>query len=148
MAQIKISAIVAIIVELLSSSVRNFERKGDGNLFWNDKDVYITTDTAESVSTTLSENRNCLEFPTTIQQKLTTDSVDNNDEPIVTLDENENDSSVVDSDSGAEQVINRNDFNEYSRSDGIVLVNKNDEPPCMNQGRETKCWHNHPTKLV
>lgn len=66
------------------------------------------------------------------QRSPTQNSIDSNNISIVTLDENEDDSSVIDSDSDAEEIPNCID-NQYKASSGIVLVNKNIEPPNLCQ---------------
>lgn len=66
------------------------------------------------------------------QRSPTQNSIDSNNISIVTLDENEDDSSVIDSDSDAEEIANCTD-DRYKSSSGIVLVNKNIEPPNLCQ---------------
>lgn len=65
------------------------------------------------------------------QRSPTTNSIDSNNISIVTLDENE-DSSTIDSDSDAEEIVNRCD-NHYTTSSGIVLATKNLDPPNLFQ---------------
>lgn len=62
----------------------------------------------------------------------TTNSFGSNNISIVTLDENDEDTSVIDSDSDADEVINyKSNFN--SSPNGVVLVNKNIEAPNLCQ---------------
>lgn len=84
---------------------------------------------------TIESNENNFDVCSTNRQRsITTNSIGSNNISIVTLDENENDSSVIDSDSDIDEVNNTNDsYNEYRNSSGIVLVNQNIDPPNLCQ---------------
>lgn len=141
------SGIVLSAVELMSSNVRDFDGKGDGktaitetpiqieDLSGNDDDDDTKTVHTESIPSTISpENGNNLDCPTTNRQRSpTSNSIGSNNMSIVTLDENDNDSSLMDSDSDCDEVINYNNNNDYRNPSGIVLVNKNLDPPTFCQ---------------
>lgn len=133
------SGVVLSPAELLSSTVSDLSGKGDENIAitetpiridariddisCNDDDGASRIPTA-SISTNV-ENQNNLDCVTNRQRSPTTNSIGSNNISIVTLDENENDSSVIDSDSDVDEVINCNHSNEFGRPSGIVLLNKN-----------------------
>ncbi|XP_055299299.1 peptidoglycan-recognition protein LC-like isoform X3 [Sitodiplosis mosellana] len=90
----------------------------------NTEDTTIAT-TSKPIGFLKNENKSDF-FVTNRQRSPTKYSLGSNNISIVTFDENENDSSVIDSDSDGDDVIN---FNEYRNSVGSVVVNKFVEPP-------------------
>ncbi|XP_055315740.1 peptidoglycan-recognition protein LC-like [Sitodiplosis mosellana] len=129
------SGIVLSAVELMSSTVSDFSDKVDGNIVITETPIQIDDVSCEDDDDnrnhttsipTIFENQNNLDYSTTNRQRSpTTNSIGSNNISIVTLDENDNDSSVVDSDSDVDEVINCNNDNEYRSPNGIVLVNQN-----------------------
>lgn len=79
---------------------------------------------------TIVDSVNNLDCDTTRKRSPTANSIGSNNISIVTLDDDE--SSVVDSDSDIEDVINCNDRNNRSEN-GIVLMDKHLDPPNMCQ---------------
>lgn len=86
--------------------------------------------TIEDIPATVEDSANDLDCESTRQRSPTANSIGSNNISIVTLDDDE--SSVVDSDSDIEDVINGSDRDHRSAS-GIVLVNKNIDPPNLCQ---------------
>lgn len=125
------SAIVLSALEL-SSSVSN-NGKGDAiseNEIeqLNRKNIEINT---EQISESINEKNdlNCA----TNRQRSPTNSIVSHNISIVTLDENEENSSVVDSDSDDDDEVINNIDSEYKSPSGIVLVSKNIDPGNLSQ---------------
>lgn len=91
-------------------------------------DDNINTDCENNSEKRIDENTNNAtnQFSDTRADSVTSDSINNIS--IETLDDDNEDSSVVDSDSDCENHIQSTQQNEYGASSGIVLVNRNVDP--------------------
>lgn len=141
------SSVLLSVVEL--NSAINYNGKCDENEI---SETSIEIDSASIASGKVNSNSdsgihsnadNAHEFDgceSSRQRSPTTNSVGSNNISIVTLDDDEDDSSVIDSDSDVDNVINCNE-NDYRSASGVVLVSKNLDPPNFCQS-STLCANN------
>lgn len=126
------SGIILSVVDL-NSSQKNEKVNCDEN---NVDEIFvdIQTDNIDHKNTKQPANNISIENENSSSRHRspTTNSNDSNNISIVTLDENDDDSSVVDSDSDFEEIPNQK-IDRITSPSGIVLVNKNIEPPNLCQ---------------
>lgn len=106
------------------------ELENNENVIRDSNATIVTTTAVEDIHLTVDSAANNLDCSSKRQRSPTANSIGSNNISIATLDDDE--SSVVDSDSDIEDVINSFDRNHRSTS-GIVLVNKNVDPPNLCQ---------------
>lgn len=121
------SGIILSAVDLNSSQKNEKVNCDENNV--DEISVDIETDNIDHKNTKPRDNNISIENEniSTRHRSPTTNSDDSNNISIVTLDEYDDDSSVVDSDSDFEEIPNQK-IDRITSPSGIVLVNKNIEP--------------------